>query len=127
MNEQMTSNTECNGGTCQADLVTIRPTYRSSESGEGVDLQILLPGVKNDGVELSAEGIILRIQAKRSDSVPEAWSVRQATPRPDAYELRIRLHASLDATKTSAKLADGILQVEISKREEAKPRRIKLS
>jgi HSP20 family molecular chaperone IbpA len=33
----------------------------------------------------------------------------------------------LDATKTSAKLADGILQVEISKREEAKPRRIKLS
>ena len=72
MNEQLTSNTECNGGTCQADLVTIRPTYRSSETGEGVDLQILLPGVKNDGVELSAEGNILRIQAKRSDSVPEA-------------------------------------------------------
>lgn len=123
MNEQLTTNKECSVERSQAD----QPAYRTTETEDGVALQVLLPGVKNDDVEISAQGNILAIQAKRSDSVPDDWAVRQESYRPDSYELRVRLHASLDPSKTSAKLADGILQLEISKREEAKPRRIELS
>lgn len=127
MNEQLTSDKECSGGTCQSEQVTIQPVYRTSETDEGVAVQVLLPGVQNDDVELSVQANILTIRAKRSDTVPESWSIRQESRRPDAYELKVRLHASLDAPQTSAKLADGILQLEISKREEARPRRIELS
>lgn len=127
MSEQLTSNQDACGSNCETSLDTVRPVFRTSETEDGVALQVLLPGVTSDGATLSSKGNILTVQGKRSDAVPDAWTVRQSARRPDAYELQVRLHSSLDPAKTSATLRDGILQLEISKREEAKPRQIELS
>jgi HSP20 family molecular chaperone IbpA len=43
------------------------------------------------------------------------------------YEARFRLSSSIDEKRIAAKLANGVLEVELPKSEAAKPRRIQIN
>jgi HSP20 family protein len=124
MSEQLTNDTKCCADTCEKPLVKLRPAYRTTNTENGVTLDVVVPGATKEGLELSSRENILSIRAPRDNSVPADWKVRQADPKPDVYELQVRLHGSLDPASASAELADGILRLQITKREEALPRRI---
>ena len=92
----------------------------------GIELSIALPGTRKEDLDLTFRDRILTLRAQRQDSIPEGWTARQESPRPESYELRVRLHASLDPAKTTAELKDGLLRLHIGKREEALPRKIEV-
>lgn len=127
MNEQVINSQRCGEGEGDSQLHTIRPSYRASEGESGVTLHVALPGVRKEAVDLSFRENILSIRASREDSTPADWQVRREAAKPDAYELKIRLHGSLDPAKTSAALANGVLSLQIGKRDEALPRRIEIN
>lgn len=119
----------CGEGTCETPvpLVTSRPSYRVDDQETGVSLTVALPGVRKEDLEVSATDEILTIAAKRSDAVPEEWTPRREPATPGRYELRIRLHPTLDPTKIEAVLENGVLRLGIQRREEAVPRSISVN
>lgn len=126
MSNQTTTSRQCSGGSCPTESPAARPAYRSAETDEGIELTVALPGTRKEGLDLTFRDRILTLRAQRQDSIPEGWTVRQEAPRPESYELRVRLHSSLDPAKTSAELKDGLLRLQIGKREEALPRKIEV-
>lgn len=121
--------TACCGETreAQAESTTVRPAHRVDENETGITLSVALPGVRKEDLTVSATDHVLTIGASRSDAAPETWGTRRELPKPDRYELRIRLHQSLDPAKIGAKLENGVLRLDISRREEAVPRSISVN
>jgi HSP20 family protein len=124
MSEELTKKQDCSAESCDQPTYSLRPAYRTADTDTGVTVAVALPGVNKDAIELTSTENVLTIRAKRENPIPEEWTPRQADRKPDHYLLQIRLHQSLDPEKTDAELSDGILQLQIAKREEALPRKI---
>jgi len=130
MNDQNTNiMTDCTGGTCEGAGVKhkTQPAYHVAETDTGVTIDVALPGVRKEDVAVSSTGNVLTLSAQRQDSIPDDWKAHHVAPRPDAYELKVRLNRSLDPGRITATMADGVLRLTVSKREEAQPRRISVN
>ena len=101
-----------------------RPQFRSQEDESGATLQIALPGVRKEDLNLTLHESRLCIEAKRRDETPENWKTHRDSGSPRRYGLDLRLTSRLDGTKTTAKLDAGVLTLQVPVREEAKPRQI---
>ncbi|MEX1048221.1 MAG: Hsp20/alpha crystallin family protein, partial [Akkermansiaceae bacterium] len=88
-------------------------------------LNVALPGVKKEDLKLTFHQAALKIEATRSDEVPEGWKTHRDTGTK-RYALDVRLTPVFDGTKATAKLESGILTLQIPLREEAKPREIEV-
>lgn len=127
MNDQRTKNSPCCGGVCESQAQAVRPSYRTINSDTGVTLELALPGVRKEDVEISFRESLLTVKARRETIVPDGWTPRQETPRPEGYELCVRLHSTLNPSAAEAELQDGILRLKIARREEALPRQISVT
>lgn len=82
------------------------------DCGDELRLEIELPGVHQDDIELTVEGEILRLSGRRR--VPAAASrdriVRLERPT-GRFDRRFRLPAKVDDRRVAATLEDGILTV----------------
>lgn len=103
---------------------TYRPQFRSHEDENGATLLVALPGVRKEDLKLTLLESSLRIEAKRSDVVPDSWKTSRDSGAVRRYSLDIRLTSRLDGTKTTAALDSGVLTLHVPVREEAKPRQI---
>ena len=121
MSEELTTNCEV---TETATPRHARPAYRTSGSEDGVEVEVVLPGVAREDLEVSNRENHLTIRGRRSEQRPEGAEVLQEADFPDVYELQVRLHPTLDPLKTSAEFTDGILRLRVPKREDALPRTI---
>lgn len=126
MNDQETNITTDCGNTCEVADTRRKgqPAYHVTETDSGVTIDVALPGVRKEDVTVSTTGNVLTLGAARTDQVPADWKVHQALESTELYELKVRLNRSLDPGKVAAALKDGILRLEVAKREEAKPRPI---
>ena len=74
-----------NGGCAEAETrATRRPRYDITETAEGYDVAVNLPGVAKDGLEITDEGGELRITGKPAFTLPEgrrSSAARRPTPR----------------------------------------------
>lgn len=103
-----------------------QPEYRVEKREEGISLQVTLPGVPKDHLQVSAEKGHLTITAERSNAHPEDWTAHR-DPGPSAsYKLVVRLHPDLDPATIQANLALGVLTLFIDRHEAAKPRSIEV-
>lgn len=101
-----------------------RPQFHTKEHATGATVQIALPGVRKEDVNLTHLETGLRIEASRSDAVPENWKTHRDSGAVRRYGLDLRLTSRLDGTKTAATFDSGVLTLEVPLREEAKPRQI---
>ena len=111
----------------EKDETIHRPQFHTAEDENGATLHIALPGVRKDDLKLTLLESRLRIDAKRSDEVPEAWQTRRDTGAVSRYGLEIRLTPRLDGTRATASLEDGVLRLHVPVREEAKPKQIEVN
>ena len=102
----------------------VRPAWRSRDDGEGVTLDIALPGVLRDDLNISAKESHVTVKARRTENLPAGWTPRQEAGVPESYTLKLRLSPDLDPSTTEARLRDGVLRLSFARREEAKPRSI---
>jgi HSP20 family protein len=104
----------------------VAPAASLMEDGEGYLLQVEMPGVNKEGLEISTEGNELTIIGRRSLPTIEGTLIHQESRRED-FRRTFEIDPSIDANKINAKIEQGLLTVTLPKAERVKPRRITVS
>jgi len=99
------------------------PACNAYEDEHGLWLQCALPGMDRNDIELLVEDGVLTIRGEhRQDDAARTYLSREINWGPFARSFRVP--ENVDIHKIVAHYKDGMLTVELPKREEAKPRRI---
>jgi HSP20 family protein len=96
------------------------------EISDGYTLEIEMPGVKKDGLEISVENNELTIIGRRSLPTAEGTLIHRES-RPENFRRMFELDPSIDANKISAKIDQGLVTLTLPKAEHVKPRKITVS
>ena len=104
----------------------ITPPASVSETSEGYLLELEMPGVSKDGLEISVENNELSIVGRRSNPVIEGTLVHRES-RPNNYRRSFEIDPSIDREKISAHIHQGVVTLTLPKAEEVKPRKIAVS
>jgi len=95
------------------------------DTENAVQLKVDLPGLSLEDIEVHLEGDTLTIQAERKPEKVEGKVLRNERFY-GKYSRTFVLPESIDGSKPEAQYAQGVLTVTLPKREEAKPRLIKV-
>lgn len=104
----------------------ITPPASVREIGDGYTLEIEMPGVKKDGLEISVENNELTIIGRRSLPAMEGTLIHRES-RPENFRRVFEIDPSIDADKISAKIDQGLVTLTLPKAEHVKPRKITVS
>ncbi len=104
----------------------ITPSASVVETGDGYTLELEMPGVNKDGLEISVENNELTIVGRRSRPGLEGKLIHRES-RPENYRRTFELDPSIDADKIGAKIDQGIITLTLPKAEHVKPRKIAVS
>lgn len=102
----------------------LRPPADIYEDAEGITLQLDLPGVARERLNVHAEPNTLVIEGDVAIDLPPGMEALHAEVQSTHYYRSFALSGELDTNQTQANLKDGVLTVTIPKRAELKPRRI---
>ncbi len=97
-------------------------------TGDDVVVEVSLPGVKPDEVDITVEGSTLTVQGetKSTRNEGEGSSIVQEIRR-GRFTRALTLPNGLEPDKATAEFEDGILTLRIPKAEQVKPRQIKIT
>jgi HSP20 family protein len=103
------------------------PLVDVHETKEGFKLQVELPGVKQEDIQLTIEGnsLILKGERKRENEVKED-NYHRIERSYGTFQRSIVLPSVVDPNRVKATYRDGVLQIQLPKKEEAKPKEIKV-
>jgi len=101
-----------------------RPAVDIFENAEGITLQLDMPGVSRDRLNVQADKNSLTVEGNAQLETPTGMEAVYADVRATLYRRSFALSSELDAEKIDASLQDGVLTLRIPKRAELKPRRI---
>ncbi|MEM1084160.1 MAG: Hsp20/alpha crystallin family protein [Verrucomicrobiota bacterium] len=104
---------------------TVEASWKADRHDQGVELEVTLPGVRKEDLEVEVQSQLLQLTATRRK--PEnAGRLIYGRPTPDGYRLKLRLGNSLDGSQLKANLSDGILKVSIPLVAAAQPRKVEI-
>jgi HSP20 family protein len=104
----------------------VMPPASVTDTADGYMLEIEMPGVKKDGLDISVENHELTIIGRRSVAVAEGTPIHRES-RPENFRRTFELDPSIDANKINAKIEQGLMTLTLPKAEHVKPRKIKVS
>ena len=104
----------------------ITPPASVTEIGDGYMLEIEMPGVEKDGLDISFENNELTIVGRRSLPAVEGTLIHRES-RPENFRRVFELDPSIDADKISAKIDQGLVTLTLPKAEHVKPSKITVS
>lgn len=104
----------------------INPPASVTEIADGYMLEIEMPGVKRDGLDISFENNELTVTGRRSLPPVEGTLIHRES-RPENFRRVFELDPSIDADKISAKIDQGLVTLTLPKAEHVKPRKIAVS
>lgn len=96
------------------------------ESTDGVRVELDVPGLTREQIEITIEGAELTVKATRTAPAYEA-TLRHSEPCFGELQRTITLAETLDPQQVTAELENGVLQLCIPRRVEAKPTRVAIS
>ena len=102
------------------------PFASVTEAAEGYTLEVEMPGVNKEGLEVSVENNELTIVGRRSLSTVEGTLIHHES-RPENYRRAFEIDPSIDADKISVKIDQGLVTLVLPKAEHVKPRKIAVS
>jgi HSP20 family protein len=101
----------------------VAPVSSVIEDGDGYMLQVEMPGVNKEGLEISVENNELTILGRRSLPTIDGTLIHRES-RPENFRRTFELDPSIDAEKISAKIEQGVVSLTLPKAEQVKPRKI---
>jgi HSP20 family protein len=104
----------------------VAPSASVIEAADGYTVQVEMPGVNKQGLEVSVENNELVIVGRRSLPTVEGTLIHHEL-RPENYQRTFELDPSIDAGKISAKIDQGLVTLILPKAEHVKPRKIAVS
>lgn len=104
----------------------VAPAASVIEDGDGYLLQVEMPGVNKEGLEISTEGSELTITGRRSRPTIDGTLVHHESRREN-FRRTFEIDPSIDVNKINARIEQGLLTVALPKAEHVKPRKIAVS
>jgi HSP20 family protein len=101
----------------------IAPAATVLENTDGYTLEVEMPGVSKENLEMWIENNELTILGRRSAPAVEGVLIHRET-RPENFRRSFELDPSIDAGKISAKIEQGVVTLTLPKAEQVKPRKI---
>jgi HSP20 family protein len=102
------------------------PTASVVEDADGYLLQVEMPGVNKEGLEISLEDNELTIVGRRSLPTVDGTPVHGESCHEN-FRRTFELDPSIDGNKINAKIEQGILTLTLPKAEHVKPKKITVS
>ena len=115
--------------TTDEDLVsgTWTPAVDVAETQEKILVRVEVPGMKQEDIQIEFENGLLTLKGERklekTENGPTYHRVERAYGN---FNRTFTLPRTVDPEKISASYRDGILEIEVPKKEEAKPKQIKI-
>lgn len=106
---------------------TYQPNVDILETEQGLRLWADMPGVDQSSIDVELVDDVITIRGRVSTGEYESLQPVYTEYNVGNYEARFRLSSTIDGTRISAKLANGVLELDLPKVEAAKPRRIEIS
>lgn len=104
----------------------VAPASSVLEEGDGYLLQVEMPGVNREGLEISTENNELTVIGRRSLPTVEG-TVLHRESRPHDFRRSFEIDPSIDVNKINARIEQGLLTITLPKAEHVKPRKITVS
>jgi HSP20 family protein len=104
----------------------ITPTASVVEGDDAYILNVEMPGVNKEGLEISVENNELTIVGRQSMPQIEGTLIHRES-RSENFRRVFELDPSIDTSKISARTEQGILTLTLPKAEQVKPRKITVS
>lgn len=99
------------------------PPVDITETANGYEIMVDVPGMAGDDIDLNLEKGVLTISGERK-STSDTGELRRRERRVGAFERQLVLPDSADTESVSARVDQGVLRVTIDKRADTQPRRI---
>jgi len=107
----------------RAEEQFIAPAATVLENADGYTLEVEMPGVSKETLEMWVENNELTILGRRSLPAVEGTLLHRES-RVENFRRTFELDPSIDAEKISAKIEQGVASLTLSKAEQVKPRKI---
>ena len=101
----------------------IAPAATVLENADGYTLEVEMPGVSKDTLEMWVENNELTVLGRRSLPAVEGMLLHRES-RSENFRRTFELDPSIDAEKISAKIEQGVVSLTLPKAEQVKPRKI---
>lgn len=101
------------------------PAVDVKDAKDSIHIKADLPGFKKDDIKVSIENDVLTITGERKDETQTKEDNYVRVERyQGGFQRSIVLPTSVDTTKLNATFKDGVLELNLGKREDAKPKQI---
>src|SRR3954452_1978493 len=101
----------------------ICPAATVLENADGYTLEVEMPGVSKETLEMWVENNELTVVGRRAMPAVEGTLLHRES-RPENFRRTFELDPSIDAEKISAKIEQGVVNLILPKAEQVKPRKI---
>lgn len=105
----------------------LRPRYTMKETEEAFGVEIFLPGISKEGLDITADQTTVTVIGHKQWKRPEGWNAVYCELPGADFELTLHHENVVDPDRIHAELRDGVLRLTLPKAEEIKPRRIEVS
>jgi len=103
----------------------ITPPANISSTENEYLVEMDMPGVDKDGLEVMVEGNELTIIGRRKSDLPDGELCYCESPQAD-YRRVFELGPDVDTSRITAEMKQGVLKLRMPKSEKAKPKRIEV-
>ena len=121
MNTLVRENRSSNGERASEQFVA--PVATVLENADGYTLEVEMPGVGKENLEMWVENNELTILGRRSLPSVEGTLIHRES-RAENFRRTFELDPSIDAAKIGAKIEQGVVTLTLPKAEQVKPRKI---
>jgi HSP20 family protein len=114
--------------TADEDLVSGAwvPPVDVAETQEKIIVRAEVPGMKQEDIQIEFENGLLSIRGERKLIKEEGTTFHRVERTFGNFSRSFTLPRTIDPEKISASYRDGVLQIEVPKKEEAKPKQIRI-
>jgi HSP20 family molecular chaperone IbpA len=106
--------------------MVFRPDVDILEREDAYLIYADLPGVDEQHVQVNLEKGVLSLDGELATAPEEAWNPIHAEYHIGSYHREFRLSDEIDASRVSASMRDGVLELRLPKTEQHQPRQIEV-
>jgi HSP20 family protein len=104
-----------------------QPAINVWEQDDGLKVEMELPGVRSEQLDISVAGGELSVKVNAPDDSQEGVTYHRRERPVGSFSRIVRLPVEVDADRVEADLRDGVLTITLPKAESAKPRKINVT
>lgn len=97
------------------------------EKEDAILVRCDMPDVTQEQVDIRLENTELEITATQQGRIPEGYDLLSGEYRTGVFQRRFTIPQLIDREKIQARLHSGVLEIELPKAAQARPRRIEIS